>query len=43
MISEAKLYLMTEDLFAWTLAVVILSLLLEKLMMKALGGRNDHA
>ena len=29
MISEAKLYLMTEELFAWTLTVVVLSLLLQ--------------
>jgi NitT/TauT family transport system permease protein len=27
MISEAKLYLMTEDLFAWTLLIVLLSML----------------
>lgn len=43
MISESKLYLMTEDLFAWTLAVVILSLLLQKLMLKLLAGRNGRA
>lgn len=33
MISESKLYLMTEELFAWTLTVVLLSLLLQKLML----------
>ena len=43
MISESKLYLMTEELFAWTLAVVILSLLLQKLMLRLLAGRNNHA
>jgi NitT/TauT family transport system permease protein len=29
-IYESKLYFETEDLFAWTLVIVILSLLLEK-------------
>ena len=43
MISESKLYLMTEDLFAWTLAVVLLSLALQKLMLKILTGRANHA
>lgn len=43
MISESKLYLMTEDLFAWTLTVVVLSLLLQKLMLHLLKGRDGHA
>lgn len=43
MISESKLYLMTEDLFAWTLAVILLSLLLQKLMLYLLAGRDGHA
>ena len=43
MISEAKLYLLTEDLFAWTLCVVILSLLLQKIMLRLLTGRDVHA
>ena len=43
MISESKLYLLTEDLFAWTLAVVILSLLLQKLMLYLLAGRDHYA
>lgn len=43
MISEAKLYLMTEDLFAWTLTVVILSLLLQKCVLALLQGRKKHA
>lgn len=30
---EAKLYLMTEDLFAWTFVIVGISILLEKLVM----------
>ena len=43
MISESKLYLMTEDLFAWTLTVVILSLLLQRIMLRLLQGRAGHA
>lgn len=43
MISESKLYLLTEDLFAWTLAVVLLSLLLQRIMLRLLAGREDHA
>ena len=43
MISESKLYLLTEDLFAWTLAVIVLSLLLQTLMLHLLKGRDDHA
>ena len=37
MISESKLYLMTEDLFAWTLAVILCSLIIEKVLMSAIG------
>jgi NitT/TauT family transport system permease protein len=40
MISESKLYLLTEELFAWTLTVIVLSLLLQKLMMYLLKGRD---
>lgn len=40
MISESKLYLLTEELFAWTLAVVLLSLLLQKLMLAMMNGRG---
>ena len=43
MISESKLYLMTEELFAWTLAVIALSLLLQKLLQRLLRGRAGHA
>lgn len=43
MISDSKLYLMTEELFAWTLAVVGLSLLLQKAMLLMLKGREDRA
>lgn len=34
---ESKLYLETEELFAWTAAVVILSMVLEKLLVRAMG------
>ena len=43
MISESKLYLLTEELFAWTLAVIVLSLLLQKMMLRLLQGRDRHA
>ncbi len=43
MIADAKLYLMTEDLFAWTLAVVVLSLILQNLMLRLLKGREKDA
>ena len=34
---ESKLYLETTDLFAWTLPVTLLSLLLERLMLRLMG------
>ncbi len=43
MISESKLYLLTEELFAWTLAVIVFSLLLQKVMQRLLRGRDSHA
>lgn len=43
MISESKLYWETEDLFAWTLTVVILSLLLQRCMLALLNRRGQHA
>lgn len=43
MISEAKLYLMTPELFAWTLTVIVLSLLLQKMLLRLLQGRDTHA
>lgn len=43
MISEGKLYLMTEDLFAWTLTVIVLSLLLQRIMLRLLQGRDGRA
>lgn len=42
MIYESKLYLETTDLFAWTLVVILCSLVIEKVLMTAvgrLGGR----
>lgn len=47
-IYEAKLYLETSELFAWTLTVVILSLLIEKLLLRlvdriGLKGGAEHA
>ena len=43
MIADSKLYLLTEELFASTLVVIVLSLLLQKIMLRLLKGRGDHA
>ena len=43
MIADSKLYLLTEELFASTLVVIVLSLLLQKLMQRLLRGREGHA
>ena len=43
MISEGKLYMLTEDLFVWTLTMVILSLLLQKVMLYLVRGGERHA
>ena len=43
MISESKLYVLTEELFAWTLVIIAFSLLLQKLMQRLLRGREGHA
>jgi len=40
MIAESKTYMMTEDLFAWTLAVVTLSLLIQTVILRMLKGRT---
>ena len=40
MIAESKSYLLTEELFAWTLTVIALSLLLQKLMLRLMEGRR---
>ena len=37
---ESKLYLQTTDLFAWTLAVILLSVGLERLVLRALTPRG---
>ena len=44
-IYESKLYLETTDLFVWTVAVILLSFLLEKAAMKLIGtlGRRYNA
>ncbi len=41
MIYESKLYLQTEALFAWTAAVVLLSLVIEMLLLRLLAGRRN--
>jgi len=42
MLYESKLYWETLDLFAWTVVVIICSLIIEKVLMSAIGrlGRN---
>ena len=41
-IYESKLYLETPDLFAWTIVVVIFSLIIEKLLKLALGRASRN-
>ena len=43
MIAESKSYLLTEELFAWTLTVILLSLVLQKIMLRLLKGRRNDA
>ena len=43
MIADSKLYLMTEELFASTLVVIVLSLLLQKGMLRLLNRRDGYA
>ena len=49
MISESKLYLETTDLFVWTTAVIVLSLIIERLLLRLVaqigrkGGRTHAA
>ena len=45
MIFESKLYLETTDLFAWTLTVILLSLVIEKILLKLVrrSGRRGGA
>lgn len=43
MISDSKLYLLTEELFAWTLTVIALSLVLQGIMLRLLKGREKDA
>ena len=43
-IFEAKLYLETTELFAWTAAVILLSLTIERLLLRAVDGKDGtHA
>ena len=42
-IYEAKLYLETTELFAWTAAVVLVSLAIEKLLLRLVGKESTHA
>ena len=39
---HAKIYLETDALMAWTLVVILLSMLLEKLLKAAIGRRRQH-
>ena len=43
MISDSKLYLLTEELFAWTLTVIVLSLVLQNIMLRLLKGSGRDA
>ena len=43
MIADSKLYLLTEELFAWTLTVIALSLVLQRIMLRLLKGREKDA
>lgn len=43
MIAESKSYLLTEELFAWTLTVIALSLLLQNGLLRLLKGRGQDA
>jgi NitT/TauT family transport system permease protein len=43
MIAESKSYLLTEELFAWTLTVIVLSLVLQNIMLRLLKGRGNDA
>ena len=42
MLYESKLYLETVDLFAWTVVVVVCSLVIEKLLMAAIGRMGQR-
>ena len=37
MLYESKLYLETVDLFAWTVVIIVCSLVIEKVFMAAIG------
>ena len=43
MLYESKLYWETLDLFAWTLVIIICSIIIEKVLMSALGSLGKGA
>ena len=42
MLSDARMYMETVDLFAWTFVIIVCSIIIEKLIMSAIAslGRN---
>ena len=40
MLQESRIYFETAELFAWTAVIIILSMIFEKLLVKAVGGKN---
>ena len=39
----AKIYLSTGELFAWTLVIIVISALFERVVLRAIGGKHDQA
>jgi len=39
---ESKIYLETADLFAWTIVIILLSLVLEKILVRVITGRGTR-
>ncbi len=42
-IYEGKLYIMTEELFAWTFIVIVISVIIEQIALYTLGGASKSA
>jgi NitT/TauT family transport system permease protein len=42
MLYRAKLYLMTKELFAWTVVIVLLAAIFEKLVMLAIKSASER-
>lgn len=40
---RAKLYLNADDLFAWTIVIIVISLICEKMLLRLLQGLQSHA